>query len=206
MKKDLEIRHFPMELRVAGAEGSPVLEGHAAVFNQLSADFGGWRERIKPGAFTEAIQGDVFSLWNHENDLVLGRTQSGTLELVEDETGLAYRVTPPDTTWFRDRLVSLKRKDVTGASFRFYTEADEWTTDGDQKIRTILKIKELVEISPGVTFPAYPQATTEVARRSMEAWIESERARQAAGAGQAPDVVVQNELRRRELRLKEMTL
>ncbi len=199
-----ELRHFPLELRVTGDAKAPVLEGHAAVFNLLSEDFGGWRERIAPGAFDQAIQGDVRSLWNHDNNMVLGRTASGTLQLNVDARGLAYRVTPPDTSWFRDRLVSLKRGDVTGASFGFYTESDAWGTEGGMKVRTIVKVAELLEISPGVTFPAYPQASTEMARRSLEAFLEMEKAPTALAGNDS--TAVEMELRKRRLRLRELTL
>jgi HK97 family phage prohead protease len=164
----VELRHYPMELRVAGT-GAPVLFGHIAVFNKLSEDLGGFREKILPGAFAESLKTqDVRALWNHDNDLVLGRMSAGTLELKEDDTGLAFKNTPPDTTWFRDRLVSLKRKDVTGASFGFYTDADEWTTEaGGTRVRILEKVT-LLEVSPGVTFPAYPQ--TDVALRRLREW------------------------------------
>ncbi len=168
-KPPMEVRRWPVSLRVTGEDKTPRLEGHAAVFNQLSDDFGGWREKIAPGAFKDALKGDVRALWNHQDDLVLGRTKSGTLELEEDATGLFFRIKLPDTGWMRDRLVSLKRGDVTGASFGFFTEKDEWTTEmNGTKIRTITKIKELLEVSPGVTFPAYPQ--TDVALASLRKW------------------------------------
>lgn len=204
--KNLEKRHFRMQLRVAGDEKAPTLEGHVAVFNQLSDDLGGFREKIAPGAFAETIKThDIRALWNHENDLVLGRLAAGTLELSEDDTGLAFKNTPPDTTWFRDRLVSLKRGDVTGCSFGFYTEADEWATEADgSKIRTLTKCT-LVEVSPGVTFPAYPQ--TDIAMRSMKAW-ESTRAAGPAGfpnSRQAQPAVVKLESLKRTLRLKALT-
>lgn len=198
--KVLEKRHFLMELRVTGDEGAPRLEGHIAVFNKLSDDLGGFREKIDPGAFKESIaQHDIRALWNHDGDLVLGRNTAGTLELVEDEVGLAFKNTPPETTWFRDRLVSLKRGDVTGCSFGFYTDADEWGTAPDgTRVRTLKKVT-LVEVSPGVTFPAYPQ--TDVAVRSMQAWQESERSKQVDEGAQA---VIENEARTRTLRLKAL--
>lgn len=197
--KKLELRHYPMELRVTGDDAKPMLEGHIAVFNSLSDDLGGFREKIEPGAFAETIKvQDIRALWNHENDLVLGRLKAGTLELAEDEVGLAFKNTPPDTTWFRDRLVSLKRGDVTGASFAFFTDVDEWSSEEDgARIRTLKKIT-LVEVSPGVTFPAYPQ--TDVAVRSMERWVE-EQAR-AAGDGQSGRDLVERESRDRRLHLQ----
>lgn len=200
--RDLELRTFPMELRVTGDDDAPVLEGHIAVFNKLGEDFGGYREKIAPGAFTESIKkDDIRALWNHESGLVLGRLSAKTLSLEEDDIGLAFRNTPPDTTWFRDRMVSLKRGDVTGASFGFWTEKDEWHTEKDgTTIRTLIKLN-LQEVSPGVTFPAYPQ--TDVALRSMRRWLVAT-ARPAPAARQLPAGVVDIDLRRRRLRLHEL--
>jgi HK97 family phage prohead protease len=191
-----------MELRLSKREdGKPELSGHIAVFNQLSVDFGGWRERVAPGAFAETIKlHDIRALWNHIDDLVLGRNKAGTLDLEEDEVGLKFRNDPPDTTWFKDRMVSIERKDVTGCSFGFFTDEDEWGSMPDgARVRTLKKCT-LVEVSPGVTFPAYPQ--TDVAVRSMEAWVKR------GGASHPPDpqFVVQMELRRRRLQLQGLAL
>ena len=200
MKKVKEIRTFPMELRLVGGDDAPRLEGHIAVFNQLSEDLGGFKEKITPGAFTETLKThDIRAIWNHNSDLVLGRLSAKTLELEEDDVGLVFRNRPPDTTWFKDRAVSLERKDVTGCSFGFWTESDEWSTESDgSKTRTLLKLT-LQEVSPGVTFPAYPQ--TDVALRSLDAWQEHLRELES---GQRVDPVVQFEMRKRGLRLKEL--
>ena len=203
MLREYEKRFVPgTELRLSGDDKAPVLSGYIAVFNQLSDDLGGWREKILPGAFAETIKvHDIRALWNHENDKVLGRNKAGTLELVEDEVGLAFKNQPPDTTWFRDRVVSLKRKDVTGSSFGFYTDADEWGTETDgTRVRSLSKVT-LVEVSPGVTFPAYPQASTEMARRSMNAWLAAE-AEKVRLAGQPSPDLVQMESRSRRLQLQ----
>lgn len=206
MLRELETRFVKgTELRLSGDDKEPVLSGYIAVFNQMSDDFGGWKEKIAPGAFAESIKvHDIRALWNHENDLVLGRNKAGTLELSEDETGLAFKVRPPDTTWFRDRVISLKRKDVTGSSFGFYTDLDEKSTEPDGTRIRILKKVTLVEVSPGVTFPAYPQASTEVNCRSMKAWIAAEEER--LKTGQAAADLVEMDLRSRRLRLQRQVL
>jgi HK97 family phage prohead protease len=203
MKRELEVRRFPMQLRLTGSDDEPTLEGHIAVFNQLSDDLGGFREKIAPGAFKESIAvHDIRALWNHDHDLVLGRNKADTLELKEDDVGLAFKNRPPLTTWFRDRLLSLKRGDVTGCSFGFFTDADEWGMAPDgTRVRTLLKVT-LVEVSPGVTFPAYPQ--TDVAVRSMQAWIASQAP--APGSGQPDAAVVQMESRNRQLQLQRHDL
>jgi HK97 family phage major capsid protein/HK97 family phage prohead protease len=168
LQPNLEVRHFRGDLRLAGDDKTPKVEGYAALFNQRSENMGGFVELIAPGAFTDSLNGDIRALWNHNSDLVLGRTRSGTLSLSEDATGLAFSVRPPDATWVRDKLVSIKRRDVTGASFGFFTDRDEWSTDPDgTPVRTLKKVT-LLEISPGVTFPAYPQ--TDVALASLRSW------------------------------------
>jgi hypothetical protein len=96
---------------------------------------------------------------------VLGRNKAGTLRLHEDDHGLAIEIDPPDTQWARDLMVSMERGDVTQMSFGFTVAEDSWEQDKDEKVtRTILKIKELYDVSP-VTFPAYPQTEAHVRDR-----------------------------------------
>ncbi len=149
------------------AENKPgKIEGHAAVFNQLSVPLGGgwFRERINPGAFTKTIQNDdIRALWNHDDNYVLARNKSGTLVLREDDKGLFVSMAPPDTTWAQDLLVSIKRGDVDQMSFGFDVIGEIWVKENGENIRTLTEVK-LWDVSP-VTFPAYPQ--TDVAVRSM---------------------------------------
>ena len=53
----IENRVFPVELRVEGDDEKRTIVGHAAVFNKLSLDLGGFRERIIPDAFGAASKG-----------------------------------------------------------------------------------------------------------------------------------------------------
>jgi len=168
-----ETREFTIqEFRVTRAtDDEPAkIAGHAAVFNQLSEDLGGFREKIQPGAFKEAVKGDVRALVNHNSDKVLGRTKSGTLDLEEDDKGLAFELVLPDTQPARDLTASMERGDVDQMSFGFRTLEDKWETKDGEDVRTLVKV-ELFEVSP-VTFPAYPQ--TDVALRSRDAWKQPE--------------------------------
>lgn len=160
------------EIRVVvGAAGEPTkIVGHAAVFGQLSEDLGGFREQIQAGAFADVLTNDVRALVNHDSNLILGRTKSGTLRLAEDSTGLAAEIAIPDTSFARDLVVSMGRGDVTQMSFAFTVdpEGETWTRDGTGPwIRTITKVARLYDVSP-VTYPAYPQ--TEAALRSLDVW------------------------------------
>lgn len=177
---DIERRTFAVDgLAVETREGKPALiTGHAAVFNSLSENLGGFRERIAPGAFTQAIaEDDIRALFNHDPNFILGRNRSGTLRLREDERGLAIEIDAPDTQTIRDLVLApIKRGDVTGMSFAFGVRLDgqKWQKD-DQGVplRTLTAVR-LMDVSP-VVYPAYP--ATEVALRSLAAFTASERPR-----------------------------
>lgn len=164
--KQREQRDFPVaELRIDSAAGmAPKITGHAAVFDQLSEDLGGFRERIAPGAFAGTLaSADIRALFNHDANFVLGRNKAGTLRLKEDLTCLAIEIDPPDTQFARDLGVSMKRGDISQMSFGFYTVADKWAKVDGAWVRTLLEV-DLLDVSP-VTYPAYPQ--TDVAVRAL---------------------------------------
>lgn len=157
------------ELRVVGGDGEAKrIVGHAAVFNELSEPLGGFRERISPGAFARAIREgqDVRGLFNHDSNLILGRTSAGTMKISEDDKGLAYEITPPDSDQARALVESIRRGDVTGNSFSFMTMTDKWETINGETIRTLIDV-DLFDVGP-VVWPAYPQ--TDVALRSLDRW------------------------------------
>lgn len=170
MKPEIERRYIaPQEIRlVREADKPPRIIGHAAVFNQLSEDLGGFREQVIPGAFLEAIEkDDVRALFNHNPDHVLGRNLAGTLKLSEDARGLAIDILLPDTQTGRDLLISLDRGDITQMSFAFTVRPNgqDWAKNDDGLwVRTVKRVR-LYDVSP-VTYPAYPQ--TDVAVRSLD--------------------------------------
>lgn len=189
-----ESRTFTVgELRVvAGKDKTPtMIAGHAAKFDVLSEDLGGFRERIAPGAFAKTItSADIRALWNHDANIVLGRNKAGTLRLHEDVAGLAYEVDAPDTQLIRDMVMSpIARGDVNQCSFGFYTVSDKWAKVDGEWLRTLLEV-ELFDVSP-VTYPAYQQ--TDVAVRSLEQAI--------AAAIIPPDESYKKENFRRRLQL-----
>lgn len=157
------VRLQDVELRKAADEqDAPEIRGYAAVFDALSEDLGGFRERIAPGAFAGSVaQNDIRALWEHNPQYVLGRNKAGTLHLEEDEQGLWITTNPPDTVWARDLMASMERGDVNQMSFGFYTRRDRWDRDEDtgETVRTLLDV-DLFDVSV-VTYPAYPQTSAE---------------------------------------------
>ena len=154
------------ELRVHDDSDGPMITGYAAVFDMLSEDLGGFRERVLPGAFTDTLKGkpDVKALIDHDSSKILGRTTAGTLTLEEDKKGLAVRISPADTTAGIDVLKSIKRGDIDQMSFAFQTVTDRWHTEDEEEIRELVAVN-LFDVSV-VTFPAYPD--TSVAIRSND--------------------------------------
>lgn len=162
--------------------GLSTLRGYAAMFDSLSQDLGGFRERIRPGAFDRALREkhDTRALVNHDPNQILGRTKSGTLRLSVDAKGLKVEIDPPDTQAARDVVTSLRRRDVDGMSFGFRVleGGDDWKTQGGEVIRELLDL-ELQDVSI-VTFPAY--LATTVSARALE------RARSAGRSSPSPGV------------------
>ena len=106
-------------------EDENVIEGYAAVFNNDSEDFGGWHERIAPGAFDDVLNDDSVTLFNHDMNLVLGRNKVNTT-LTQDKRGLKYRTVLPDTTLARDIRTLVKDKIIHQSSFAFTVAEQKW--------------------------------------------------------------------------------
>ena len=138
-------------------------------------------ERIQPGAFDRALaEGqDVRALFNHDQNLVLGRTVSGTLRLRADSVGLKYEVDLPNTQTARDLAESIKRGDVSGSSFAFSVSKEGQQIERSKDGTTYRNITDtnLFDVSV-VTYPAYESASSglrsaenlEEARAALDAW------------------------------------
>lgn len=178
------------------AKGGSKIAGHAAVFNQLSEDLGGYREKIAPGAFSETLKtADIRALWNHNPDFVLGRNKANTLRLSEDEVGLATEYDFPDTGYARDLMTLITRGDVSQQSFGFMVlpGGSKWHMEDGGLVRTLTNV-ELFDVSP-VTYPAYPQ--TDVAARAELRTIAQQKLKELAQPEQPTATPVTEEERKR---------
>lgn len=151
----------PVEVREEGEE--KFFEGYAFKFGVL-ADMGWFTEEIAPGAADEVMNDDVRGLFNHEPNIVLGRTKAGTMTMTVDQVGLRYRIKynpkDPDHVSVYEKV---SRGDVSQSSFAFRIKDDKWETRNGKEHRTLLKFQRLIDLSP-VTYAAYPDAT--IAARS----------------------------------------
>jgi len=148
------------ELRSVESE-TPALEGYAALFDTLSEELWGFRERIAKGAFAKTIKADdIRFLFNHNADHVLGRNRAKTLSLNEDDQGLKFRVDLPGTQFAGDLAESVKRGDIDQCSFGFYVVTDNWKKENGVIVRTLEEV-ELFDVSL-VTYPAYKDTTASV--------------------------------------------
>lgn len=170
-----EIRYLPIgkaEVREIGDEGAKKLVGYAAVFNSMSEDLG-FREVIKPGSFKDSLAEakiDVLGLFNHDDNLLLGRSSNGTVELREDQKGLLYQIDPPDTSTARDVVSLLKRGDLRASSFAFTVRegGESWHMEGDTVIRTLTGI-DVWDVSV-VSRPAYEATSASMRSLAMGAF------------------------------------
>ena len=155
---------------------TPIIEGYFAVFNSDYEIFPGATESIAPGAFTEALGGDVRALINHDTTLVLGRNKANTLELREDSHGLggSIRINPKDSAAM-DLYERVSRGDVDGCSIGFdiAEEKTEFLENGDMHW-TIEKISPLYEVSC-CTFPAYKETNIQARAEQRSEYIERQK-------------------------------
>ena len=147
-------------------DGSLKIGGYAATFNAEATGLN-FREVIAPGAFTRALasQDPVFLLVNHDMEgIPLASTQSGTLSLRQDSTGLYMEATlDPANPKAQELSSALRRGDMDKMSFAFTVSPDGQTKDAG--LRTLTDIERLYEVSV-VTLPAYD--STSVGMRSVE--------------------------------------
>ena len=157
----METRGFALESRDTD-DGVLEVHGRAVVYESMSEDLGGFRERFAPGALRKTLseQRDVGLLYSHDSSSVLASTRAGNLDLIEDEAGLrvAARLdrSDPDV----QRLdAKLRVGTVDKMSFGFRAVKDEWSADNGTPVRTVTEA-QLIETS-AVWLPAYTQTSIE---------------------------------------------
>lgn len=167
----MEKRYIPIHEMQTRAEenGDLYISGFFAVFDSDYELWPGATESIAPGAFDESISGDVRALYNHNDDIILGRTSAGTLKLEQTSRGLwgEIKVNQKDSDAM-NAYERIARGDITGCSFGFDIEREEFRENPDGSYHwTILSVNPLYEVSPCV-FPAYTETSVSARKRDVE--------------------------------------
>ena len=181
---------------IARSEGENMpkeIGGIAAVINSVT-DLGYFEEVIERGAFDNALnkEYDIRCLFNHEAELILGRTKANTCNVFVNADGnLEYTWVPDyENPTHMSVVRSIMRGDITQSSFAFTIKEQKWsesTKYGSMGKRTITIIEDLYDVSP-VTYPAY--ADTEADARSIVALRDQEREIEEAKRSQASADVI----------------
>lgn len=152
-----------VEIRAKTDDSRHLLVGYAIVFDSPSGNMG-YIETVDPQALNGIDLSNVFALYNHDFNNVLGKTGKN-LTLSVDEKGLFFslELLPSDEHIFE----LVQQGIINKMSFGFNVESDVWQDD----TRKITKIKQLQEISL-VAIPAY-QGTDITAKRGLNNMAET---------------------------------
>jgi HK97 family phage prohead protease len=153
-----------VELRAAADDkGLGKVGGYAIVFNKRSQNLGGFVEQVDPSFPDQTLDNrmDVLVRYQHDSDMLLGRTDAETARLSKDGTGMEYEADLPDTSYARDLRALLARGDVRSSSFAFRvtTDGDSWGYTEQGFPERTLHRGIVIDAAPVVT-PAYPDATS----------------------------------------------
>ena len=165
---------FDSEFKTREVEDKKIIEGYFVVYNEPTELWSGVYEEINEGALLDSLSvNDVRCLFNHDTNIVLGRTGNNTLTLKSDEKGLYGRVEINEND--REALDiyhRIERGDISACSFGFYPEKETRYDNEDGTVRYVVEKGNILEVSP-VTFPAYP--TTEIAARKKDFALDEKR-------------------------------
>lgn len=171
MSKENRRIHLKTDFTVRSKEDddSRYLEGYFIRFNEVTELWPGAYEEVLPESVAKSLKNnDIRCLFNHDSNIVLGRTGNNTLELKADNVGLFGRVKiNPNDKQAMDALARIERGDINACSFGFNLINEEVENRDDGTVKFILRDIDLHEVSP-VTFPAYPTTSIEARQRDLE--------------------------------------
>lgn len=210
-KKELEKRSYVFEVRAEHNEnGEKIITGRPIVYNSRT-NMGDFDEVIDNGALDGADLTDVRFLVNHNISMIpLARSRrnngNSTMKMTADLMGLLLDFVKLDVENNMDARAlysAVQRGDITGMSFMFSIDEEEWENlESDHPTRHIKKIGSVVEVS-AVTFPAYE--ATEINARSKEALDNARSALESARQQRAKSVETDSELELAKAKFKFMT-
>lgn len=193
-------RRFDVELRaLRDDENGNYIVGVPIVFDR-DTDLGYYKETIDRHALDNTDMKDVRFLVNHNTDMIpLARSRNNnansTMQMWVEEDGMHIRVNldTDRNTDARALYSAVDRGDVSGMSFMFSVDEDNWEgLDSETPKRTITSIGKIFEVS-AVTFPAYEQTSIQAA--DLAEALESAKAVLESAKRSAEDEVKRAEIR-----------
>lgn len=174
-KKDCEMRSYNFEVRAKKDEkNGTFIEGRPIVYGDNYDCCGMFEETIDRGALKKTDLTDVRFLVNHDmTKIPLARSRNNnansTMQLSVDDDGMGIRANldTENNAEARALYSAVERGDITGMSFCFRVEKEEWDKlDSDYPTRHIKSISKVYEVS-AVTFPAYEKTSIDARSKSV---------------------------------------
>lgn len=153
----------------------PIISGLGVVFGEPALY--GWFWKIIEDASFDVVLGDpaldCCGLFNHDANYLLARMQpskgSKTLKMesgsFNGKKGVYYEFKAPNTTVGRDLAENVKLGNITGSSFAWITDTDDWSeTYRGLPLQRVKVVGRVLDIGP-VTYPAFAGTNVMAASR-----------------------------------------
>lgn len=158
-----------LQTRALDSENEAVIEGYFVRYNEQTELWSGYFEEVSPEAFRNSLGNkNILCLDNHDLRIVLGSTDSGTLELRSDEKGLwgSVKIDLEDPN-AKSAYRKVQTGKVKGCSFGFEIKSEKRVINGDGSSVFRITEADLHEVS--ITgFPAYPQTDISAREKDVE--------------------------------------
>src|SRR5690554_3522740 len=154
-------------------DGQKYIEGYFIKYNEETELWPGVFEEVAPGSVTKSLKdNDIRAIFNHNAEIVLGRTGNNTVKFEDRKEGLwaSIKVNPNDKQ-ANDIHARIERGDVDGSSFGFNIIKEDIYDREDGTVKFTLREIDLHEVSP-CTFPAYPTTSIQARKKDISQYKE----------------------------------
>ena len=163
-KREIQFRDFKnISITSNETEGKKVISGFLP-YNERSVNMG-FYEYLCNGCMNKTLSdgADVRALINHDSSQLIGRVSNGSLKLESREDGLYAECTLPSTSYADDLYTLIAGGYNTNLSFGFNIIKEDYGYEEGVETHYLREIA-LIEISWGVSFPAYESTQATIVR------------------------------------------
>lgn len=173
MDRELRAYSDSLELKNEDEGKKKQICGYINKFNTRS-QYMGFYEEVSNNAFDKTLADghNIYAMYNHDDDKILGSTRSGNLRLFVDDIGLRFELDINENiSYARDLYELVSNNDINGCSFGFYVNNDTWSRTEEGIDLRIINEVELIEVTI-TPFPAY--LDSEASCRSYDKFKEQQ--------------------------------